>query len=98
MEIFVYVRMGGRDEDIAVKLLSEARNIVQSLKEFSAERARCFLHRDRQKLLAVIETSFGSCAPFNAIVRGMFTEKLSDHNDLGPSEREGIADSSTPGV
>ena len=45
-------------------------------KAFDAGKARCFLDQDRQRLLAVIEASFGTFAPFNKLVRGMFEEKV----------------------
>ena len=36
----------------------------------------CFLDRDKQGLWAVIEASFGTFAPFNAAVRGIFVTQL----------------------
>ena len=72
MELFVFVRMGGKSSDILVKLLSES--VVASLAKFDAAKARCFLDKDRQGLLAVIEASFGTCAPFNKIIRALFSQ------------------------
>ena len=40
-----------------------------SLARFDAAKAQCRYDRDRQKLLAVIEASFGTAAPFNQLVR-----------------------------
>ena len=74
MELFVFVRMGGKSSDILVKLLSESVDLVASLAKFDAAKARCFLDKDRQGLLAVIEASFGTCAPFNKIIRALFSQ------------------------
>ena len=46
------------------------------LATFDAAKARCFLDEDRQHLLAVIEASFGTFAPFNAAVRLIFEERI----------------------
>jgi tRNA U34 5-methylaminomethyl-2-thiouridine-forming methyltransferase MnmC len=76
MEMFIYTRMTDEHEKIAVKLLSEEASLEDDLRRFDAARAKCFLDRDRQKLLAIVETSFGTIAPFNALVRGIFDHKL----------------------
>ena len=76
MELFVYVRMGGTRADIVVKLLDETTDLAQSLARFDAGKAKCFLDRDKQKLWAVIEASFGTFHPFNKLVRGIFAEQL----------------------
>jgi hypothetical protein len=52
------------------------------LAHFDAAQAKCFLDRDRQRLLAVVEASFGTFAPFNTIVRGIFAERLRASEDL----------------
>ena len=84
MELFVFVRMGGKKNDIIVKLLDEEAGKASDRKadmrarlvKFDASRSRCFLDRDRQRLLAVIEASFGTFAPFNSLVRNIFAEQL----------------------
>ena len=73
MEIFVFARMDGLREDIVVRLLDGASNFRLHLSRFDAGQARCFLDRDRQKMLAVIEATFGTMAPFNSYVRQMFS-------------------------
>jgi hypothetical protein len=71
VEIFVFVQMGGRREAMIVKPLDAAdANLYRSLAKFDAGKAQCFLERDREKLLAVIEASFGTFGPFNRTVRG----------------------------
>ena len=77
MELFVYVRMGGRREQIVVQLLdSHNETLATSLARFDAARARCYLEHDRQRLLAVIDASFGTVQPFNRLVRGIFAKQL----------------------
>ena len=75
MELFVYLRMGGRREDVTVRLLGDTEAVRELLARFDAGKARCYLDKDREKLLAVIEAGFGTFAPFNRIVRGIFAEK-----------------------
>ena len=76
MELFVFVRMGGTKEDIVVKLLDPHADRAKLAAAFDAGRSRCFLDRDRQRLLAVIEASFGTFQPFNVIVRKIFEENV----------------------
>ncbi len=67
--------MGGKREDILVRLLEETADLEQRLAHFDAGKAKCFLDRDRQRLLAVIEATFGTFAPFNRIVRQLLSEQ-----------------------
>ena len=39
----------------------------------------CFLVEDQEKLLAVIESGFGSLAPFNSLIRGVFRDARATH-------------------
>ena len=76
MELFVYLRMGGQRESIVIKLLDDGDDLPRKLARFDTGKARCFIDNDRQKLLAVIEASFGTFHPFNSLVRGIFSQKL----------------------
>ena len=78
MEIFVFVRMGGKESDMVVRLLSDDEKLTlnKGLAKFDAGKAKCFLNRDRQRLLAVIEASFGTFASFNQVVRRIFKEQI----------------------
>lgn len=85
MELFVYLRMGKsiqeQRDNMVVRLLDDdddatSENLSQLLARFDAGRSRCYLDGDRQKLLAVIEASFGSFTPFNKVVRRIFHDKL----------------------
>ena len=78
MEMFVFMRIKnvGSTADSAksagqlltVKLLDNSADLTRSLSRFDAAKAQCRYDRDRQKLLAVIEASFGTTAPFNQLV------------------------------
>jgi hypothetical protein len=78
MELFVYVQMGGDRKNIIVRPLGEAADIAPTLASLDASKAKCCFDSDRQQLLAVIEASFGTCAPFNKIARSILMERLSD--------------------
>ena len=70
VELFVFLRMGGSRDKVIVKLLdTDGANLPQALSKFNAANARCYLDADRQKLLAVVESSFGTFQPFNKLVR-----------------------------
>ena len=81
MELYTFVRVGSKRADIDVRLCSQeegpegghgTRELIQrELALFDAEKARCFFDADRQRLLAVIESTFGTAAPFNRIVRSL---------------------------
>ena len=77
MEIFTFVQMGGAREDMPIKPLDDDDYIYSELARFDAAKADCFLANDRQKLLAVIEASFGTFHPFNSQVRSLFKDSLS---------------------
>ena len=85
MEIFVFLRMKtkpdesakqdepSKQDEIVVELLNGTSNgraeLAGRLSTFDAGKAECYADEDRQRLLAVIEASFGTFAPFNDIVR-----------------------------
>ena len=74
IEVFVFVTMGGKRGAMAVEPLEEEGSDL-GLECFDAAEAQCFLPKDRERLLAVIEASFGTVGPFNAVVRGLMAEK-----------------------
>ena len=78
LQLFTYIKMGGTSEQMVVSLLDHTSEVQSSLKHFDAGKSRCFLNVDRQKLLAVIEASFGSFGPFNRSVRAILADKLAD--------------------
>lgn len=75
MEMFTYLQMGGDREHIVVYAFG--KEAQSSIAEFDASKAHCFLDRDRQRLLAVIESGFGDLVPFNRAVRGILSSTVS---------------------
>lgn len=82
------MQMGGRAERITVLPLvdirggndhqpevEQAMSLQQSLVGLDARHAGCYKADDRQRLLAVIEASFGTCAAFNKAVQAILTER-----------------------
>jgi hypothetical protein len=72
--------MGGKREHMVIKPLDddEGVDLMRSFGRFDAAKAQCFLESDRQKVLSIIESAFGCCAPFNKIVRGIFRKSALD--------------------
>lgn len=72
MEIFVFVQMGGQRDSMAVRPLDDAASLGHSFAIFDAAEAQTYHDADREKLLAIIEAAFGTCIPFNQVVRSIF--------------------------
>ena len=81
MEIFTFVKMGGQRDQMHITLIADTAEMRRALECFDAGRARTFLEVDRQKLLAVIEASFGTFTGFNRTVRRIIDGKLGGHPD-----------------
>ena len=97
--------VGGAKERVEIHLIAhpdddqtEARRLLtEQFATFDAGKAQCFLARDREHLLAVIEASFGDFYDFNRIARSLFASRL--HNAISsraPSRRNSIE--SLPGT
>ena len=83
MEVFIYMRIKGAtsigelSSQLTIKLLGEdASSISERIARFKAAKAHCRHDRDRQRLLAVIEASFGTSAPFDELVVKVFNEQV----------------------
>ena len=83
MEVFIYMRIKGAtsigelSSQLTIKLLGEdATSISERIARFEAAKAQCRHDRDRQRLLAVIEASFGTTAPFDELVVKVFNEQV----------------------
>ena len=100
MEVFIFMRIKnfGSTADSArlasqlltIKLLDNKADLVRGLSRFDAAKAECRYDRDRQKLLAVIETSFGTVAPFNQLVLEVLNARvlsLKEGSRLSPANR-----------
>lgn len=93
MELFTWFRMGGSQTRIyacAIGAPSEGADALQQshqeearaaavrmLEDFDASQAQCFKVEDRERLLGIIETSFGDLRAFSLLVRGTFCDLLS---------------------
>lgn len=75
MELFTFIRMGGKHERVKVVEI-EGTAAKHALGSFDAARAQCFHKHDRQKLLAIVEASFGDFVPFNQIVCHLLERRL----------------------
>ena len=70
IELFVFVQLGRNvKEDMIVKLLKDTPDLQEGLHTFDAGKSETFDPNDRQRLLAVIEASFGTFGPFNKIIQ-----------------------------
>ena len=72
VELFVWLRVGGAKERIHLRQLRGSGGFV--LATFDASKARCFKEKDKQHLLAVIESGFGDVVPFNRCVRTLLSD------------------------
>ena len=73
--MFTFLRMGGEPERIRVMELGGKNEDVRvALNRFDANDAKCFLKEDQERLLAVVESGFGSLAPFSALIRSIFID------------------------
>ena len=77
MELFTFIHMGGERERITVVEFSAEAHAA--LTRFDASKAQCFLHKDREGLLAVVEAGYGDLEPFNQAVRVILEERLQKH-------------------
>ena len=50
------------------------REVLRRFASFDAMHAQCFVEAERQRLLAGLETGFGSLQQFNNLVAGIFSQ------------------------
>ena len=74
VEVFVFLKTGGSQERMFIADLG-GDSVRGMLDQFDALEAKCFLKRDRERLLAVIESGYGDCVKFNRKVRGIFAAR-----------------------
>ena len=99
MELFTFLQMGGALDRIDVRRLGDDQNVLRQLARFDASVAQCFKNEDRQRLLGIIESAFGSFVDFNANVRQIFakrdgTQKLGGGRTASPELRPEDLDNS----
>ena len=81
VELFVFLRMGGEKERIRVMELGGV-DVRVALNRFDAANAKCFLVKDQERLLAIVEAGFGSLAPFSALIRSIFIDARATHLEV----------------
>ena len=80
--------MGGAEERIEIHLIANPDEeqvkarllLMKQFATFDAAKAQCFLARDREHLLAVIEAGFGDFHDFNCVARNIFSKRVLDTN------------------
>ena len=90
MELFTYLRMGGDVQKVEVNMLAspdkDRAEAQQELKaqfaRFDAAKAKCSSDEDTQRLLGIIEASFGDCRDFNAAAQSLFAERLNERHNV----------------
>ena len=76
LELFTFVRSGGTFEQIELRSLAD-EGAEHSIASLNVSKADCYLRTDKQKILAVIEASYGSTAEFDTACREILQGKLS---------------------
>jgi hypothetical protein len=69
MEVFTFLVMGAEKDRVELKRISDAPEISEALMHFRTSAAQCYLQEDRQRMLAIIESAFGTHASFDDAVR-----------------------------
>ena len=78
------VTVGGDQGRVEIHLIAHPdddqtearRQLTEQFATFDAGKAQCFLAKDREHLLAVIEASFGDFYDFNRIARSLLASRL----------------------
>ena len=82
LEIFVYLEMGGRVDDVALVLAPPEgvdevdAYFAERFQRFDVSHAQCFDPVERDRLLATIEAGFGGLEQFNASLKDVVADLL----------------------
>ena len=91
LEIFVYLEMGGRVDDVTLVLAPpDDAYFEERFARFDVSHAKCFDPVERDRLLATIEAGFGGLDQFNASLKGVVADLLkraADDGDRSPCGR-----------
>eukprot|EP00966_Prymnesium_polylepis_P222132 5139742-Prymnesium_polylepis.1 len=81
--------MGGSLDRVEVLPLQPytLEGFTQEMSSFDCRKANCFIQEDRERLLGVIETGFGTLDAFNSAARTMLVSRASLLESHAPSER-----------
>lgn len=77
MEVFVYLAMGRTRDDFTFRALTEGTDevgIYEQINSFNAVNAKCFVKADKDRLLSIVESSFGNIKTFNCSVKSMLLD------------------------
>lgn len=81
LELFTFVHMGRKLENLECEILlraghedEDARAIHTAFREFDAEQCCCHVAEDKERMLNIIFSAFGSISQFNVAVRDILRE------------------------
>lgn len=86
VELYTFLRMGGSVDRVKVVVLPGEADVVASLAAFDARTAQCYFRSDRDRLLSIIELGFGTLPPFNKVIRGLLSTRVSRINTTSTTE------------
>ena len=88
MEVFCFLKMTGGDTSALERIVlipitagddgggGDGATVLALFTTFDAENATCYRVEDRQRLLGVIESGYGSLTEFNTAVRRSFSQHV----------------------
>ena len=79
MEVFVFLKMGGSIQRITIIPieLRDEKTAREKFEEVDVSECKCYVDKDRQKLLGIVEKGFGSYEAFNKAFRNVFDQRIS---------------------
>merc|ERR1712050_784447 len=87
LEVFTYVHMGGRVEDIelvqvlrADREIDDAKAIDTAFDAFDACNCQCQCSEEKERLLTIIRAAYGSMDEFNSAIRAIATDVQKRHS------------------
>ena len=75
LELFTFVRSGGREDQIDLKPLNDT-TAVDAIAALDVDQADCYLREDKQRILAIVESSYGHSSQFNNACRRILFSKM----------------------
>lgn len=89
LELFTYVHMGGRVEDIELVPVvreghetEDSQAINDAFATFDATACQCKCPEDKERLLTIIRTAYGCMYEFNAAIRAIATNVHERHSSV----------------
>ena len=76
IELHTWCVMGGDLARVSVLPVAPAAELHASFARFRVENADCFVADDKARLLAVIESGFGTHDAFSALIRDLMRSRL----------------------